>query len=74
MLYVSRGGEGGAGRVGMSGWIQAHSPSCNITEHQIFRLTGLRDFPWAHVEPHGSEASQLGGEIMPRKASENVNC
>lgn len=22
----------------------------------------------------GSEASQLGGEVMPRKTSENVNC
>lgn len=26
------------------------------------------------MEPHGSEASQLRGEIMPRKTSKNVNC
>lgn len=70
MLY-----SGGMGdRMGMSDWIQAHFPPRNITEHQICRLAGLRDLPWAPVEPHGSEASQLGGEIMPRKASENVNC
>lgn len=70
MLYVLQWG----GRVGMSRWIQAHSPPHNITEHQTCRLAGLRHFPWAHVEPHGSEASQLDGEIMPRKTSENVNC
>ena len=49
---------------------QAH----NITKHRIDRLVGLTDIPQGRMEPLDSEVSQLGGEIMPRKTSENANC